>query len=213
MPNWINNELIITGEVSRVRELFDTVVTTSTENRQDFDFNKIIPMPAHQPDVNSPNPFWAGDSVGAAERLVFKENNWYDWSTKHWGTKWNADETWSSPPASNIMSGEASGKIEFNTAWATVEDLMAKLSLQYPDLLFEYSYTDEGLEFGGRMTLKAGTMTDNEDLSEEDILLQNYEDEPDYYEAHAADYLDYENLFKAAGHEVMYQLIQDAKKK
>ena len=45
-----------------------------------IDFDKIIPQP---------EGLYMGD-LGEKERQIYKDNNWYDWRHKHWGTKWNS---------------------------------------------------------------------------------------------------------------------------
>ena len=59
MPNWVDNEIILTGNASVLREIADT----------QFDFQKLHPC-----------PFINGEE---------HKEGWYDWCVKHWGTKWS----------------------------------------------------------------------------------------------------------------------------
>ena len=58
--------------------------------------------------------------------------DWYDWSIRNWGTKWNARET--------VIEDNV---ILFDTAWSPVPELMRKLSSMFPENLFEYDFSEE----------------------------------------------------------------------
>jgi hypothetical protein len=66
----------------------------------------------------------------------FGTDNWYDWQTRNWGTKWNAYE--------QISLDE--NTIEFDTAWSTPLQAMVHLSKKYPQVEFQVEYADE--DFG-----------------------------------------------------------------
>ncbi len=59
MPNWVDNEIILTGNASVLREIKDT----------QFDFQKLHPCPL---------------IIGEEHK-----EGWYHWCIKHWGTKWS----------------------------------------------------------------------------------------------------------------------------
>lgn len=138
MPNWINNKLEIKGNFSDVQIAYDQV---RSEN-DGFDFNGIIPMPSHQPDIKKPNAFWHGD-VGEDERNIYGANNEYDWAIQHWGVKWGAQEDSITMSSKHQIVGETTATAYFNTAWAPVTNLMSHFSSQHPKLTFEYLYCDE----------------------------------------------------------------------
>ncbi len=87
--------------------------------------------------------------------------DWYSWSTKNWGTKWNSYDS----------SYDKSNKsIKFDTAWATPYPVMEKLSILYPNLTFKVEYADEDMGSNcGSYELKNG------------VVLSHYE--PKGYEA------------------------------
>lgn len=154
MPNWVSNELTITGELQTVKELFQKVTTKNEDGEEEFDFNSVVPMPTHQPDLTQPHPFWRGD-VGSEERDRFGSNNEIDWAYEHWGTKWGACNSWLQPPWNTKDTTNAQGSISFNTAWSGVPDLICSLSKQYPLLTFDYDYTDDDGE-GESYLFKSG---------------------------------------------------------
>lgn len=124
MPNYIMNKLQVDGDPEKVKELMLTI-----KGEWRIDFNKIVAMPDY---------IFRGD-LGDEEEKLFGEDTWYEWSIKHWGTKWNA-----------ICKDDADkctyDTIYFQTAWSGVPKLIYLLFGRYPDLKFIYEYADE--DFG-----------------------------------------------------------------
>ena len=62
--------------------------------------------------------------------------DWYGWSVKNWGTKWNAYD---------FAPYSGGTKIAFSTAWSGVPEILTKLSEKFPEVSFEYSWADEDI--------------------------------------------------------------------
>lgn len=62
----------------------------------------------------------------------YKAMNWYEWSVIHWGTKWNAFDT--------FINGS---ELSFNTAWDPAIPAMVELSRLHPGLPIAMLFADE----------------------------------------------------------------------
>ena len=131
MPNYCNNCLCMDGNTKTIKSVIEFV--KSGENV--FDFEKIVPMPDN---------IYCG-SVGDKEREIYGENNWYDWSIKNWGTKWNS------------IDAELDGyEIQFLTAWSPCVPVIATLAKLFPTLRFTYRYFECGMCFCGERIYENG---------------------------------------------------------
>ena len=79
MPNHVQNRITFEGEPKQVAALL-AAIQNEKYGIGSIDFQKIIPMPSN---------IYRGN-LGQKELERYGENNWYDWSVKNWGTKWNA---------------------------------------------------------------------------------------------------------------------------
>lgn len=157
MPNYCENCLSIEGNTAMVNSVLNFV--KSVEN--DFDFERIIPMPDYISQV----------PVDTKEREMYRENNWYDWSIKNWGTKWNS------------IDPEADGNdIRFYTAWSPCEPVIAALAKKFPDVGFTYTFCEPGQSFCGGRIYENGEMifyydgdySENYLCEEDDELAEGY---------------------------------------
>lgn len=64
----------------------------------------------------------------------YGETDWYEWSIKHWGTKWNGYET--------VV--DCCG-IEFQTAWSTPVPVFVELSKRLKNIVITVNYADEDI--------------------------------------------------------------------
>ncbi len=70
---------------------------------------------------------------------LYGAKDWYDWSLKNWGTKWNAyDYTEGTDYSQN-------GNLQFETAWAAPHLVIEKLSQMFPEIAFEHKWADEDI--------------------------------------------------------------------
>lgn len=140
MPNHVYNTVTVTGKkqaISRFKRHFK-----QKNSETIIDFETIIPMP---------EKVFRGD-LGNKEKEIHGENNWYDWSRKHWGTKWNAydqeidDET------------DTSITFKFCTAWGFPEPVIKKLVKLNKTLEFDGQAHEESDAFNLEWSGKAGIM-------------------------------------------------------
>ncbi len=74
--------------------------------------------------------------------------DWYDWSIKNWGTKWNAY-------SDNVIDDTT---IVFDTAWSSPIPVFKALSKMFPKVKFELSYADEDFGYNcGEITFLNGS--------------------------------------------------------
>ena len=113
MPNWTQNYVTFKGSKEKIIELKELFAS----EEKVFDFNKILPMPEDSEDFQATGDLTMDTDQGDLSMKEFIEkkiktaNNWYYWSVKNWGTKWNAIE-----PTLDV-DNECELKYSFRTAW------------------------------------------------------------------------------------------------
>lgn len=147
MPNYVRNRLkIVPKDYTKAEEIEDKLSGIDEDGQyMAFSFQSIIPMPEN---------IYKGD-VGEKEMEMYGNDNWYDWSVEHWGTKW---DTVDSCVGVNHSNGEIS--VTFDTAWACPEPVIKELARLYPDTLMRLEYADEDYGYNcGVITGKNGEIT------------------------------------------------------
>ena len=136
MPNWTNNEITLRGDKEKLDAFKQRVAGESGA----IDFNRLVPMPEHS------ETFYADGPIGEEEQQKYGRNNWYDWSTEHWGTKWNA---------CRIETAEHDDTLVYNfdTAWDCPRPLVEPIA-----------------DLAHALGLTIGWECDHEDGGEETIL-------------------------------------------
>ena len=146
------------------------------DTEQCITFNMVLPMPKELVGTKSPRPRteeeirrdaklynWPDESLQHhldhalssedAARLdelkaKYGADNWYDWCSKNWGTKWDACHA-STERVPYVLAGPQSKdrvEISFDTAWAEPQPVIHALVSKYPNLNFVHSYSYEGEE-------------------------------------------------------------------
>ena len=132
MPNHVTNRLCITGPKKDRDAFLATLMFPGYHVDHDkgkFSLNQIVPMPSN---------VFRGD-LGRYEEAKYPEDkNWYGWSVKNWGTKWDCYDV------QDAKVGTKSIKLVFQTAWSPPREWMYTASKAFPTLKFCNHYAIEG---------------------------------------------------------------------
>lgn len=151
MPNHIANRLKIIGTPESVNAVLNFIKIEKSEENNEFygigtiDFNKITPCP----------PWVFKENLDREhEEKYGKENCWYEWNIKNWGTKWNA--------YNQTNEDKSPDTICFETAWSGVPKLIEKIAWIFPNVELQYEFADEDLGYNvGRYNFKDTEIEDN----------------------------------------------------
>lgn len=157
MANIVGNDLRVVGSKAELQKLLKDI-KDHVQYDEEFDFNFIVQMPPHQPDVSKPNSFWRGD-IGNEEYEKYGTNNERDWALDNWGSKWGAYSSSLGSISTHKFPPEVS--IFFNTAYTAAEDVIQLMSEKYPTLTIFYSYTTEDYS-GAKMKFLGGEWLDEQ---------------------------------------------------
>ena len=95
---------------------------------------------------------WALGKTAYDNIRKYGSPTWYEWSVKHWGTKWNAYD---------CSYDEADCKLTFLTAWSAPHPVVAALAAMYPALYIMHEWADEDIgQNCGRYEYYGGERTD-----------------------------------------------------
>ena len=117
MTNFVRNRITCIVGGTELKELTTFLAGPLT----DFDFNKVILMP---------KALWDSASIKSRE-----------WARERWGTKWNADNVWTSEKVS--VSGRLIWTVFFDTPYDHPFPVISALSKKFPLLEFAVFYADE----------------------------------------------------------------------
>jgi Ferredoxin-like domain in Api92-like protein len=160
MPNWVTNELVITGEKEVLTKFMWSVKEVNEEGKElMLDLDSLLPMPKELLDRPA-GDFWADD-------------NWYGWRCIHWGTKSNASD-------STRQQGYGTLLYKFFTAWSPPVPWLTTVSKQFTNLKFELEFVDEMMNFRGRYVVINGEEQERESFYDNEVNLTafcNFDDE------------------------------------
>lgn len=146
MPNWCNNTVTIIAPAEEIDRIQENGPIT---------FEKFFPMPDHIIRGNCPS------------EKMHDPDWWYQWSLKHWGTKWDMDPM---DPKEAIENGfmetdEADPekfpgmwyvKFHFDTAWSPPIELFDNYTELHPESHVTLEYYELGMWFAGEAAWSYG---------------------------------------------------------
>lgn len=129
-------------------------------DKSEFDFENLIKMPKELVDTESPASFKNNELIEK-----YGSDNWYDWSLKNWGVKWNSEG------AIRISDSV----VIFDTAWSQPDELIKRLSEKFPEEEISITAYEGGMGFWFKDVYKNGDIIDGADY--EWALTNPYEDD------------------------------------
>ena len=183
MPNWCENNLVITGPQATLKE-FLTVAELPHASKS-VEFNNDTKVWENK-DVLYTTLFWNFihpedeflDLYYTNQSSDINALNWYQWNIRNWGVKWDVDfndiEVVDDDEPDTLI-------LKFDTAWTFPAEFLIEVSRQYPTLSFENEYVEEGMGFQGLIQFDNGTYTVIRDGDcDHDWYLERYNECPDF---------------------------------
>lgn len=195
MPNWVFNSLVVAGQSKMELQLMVEQLNKPFTVHHDSYNHETGKMEKKETHYSNPVlAFWnivkptdleayygedkhktdLNDFVNSFNTAVAKNDSWYYWNLRNWGTKWDVavqdDEKYPDTRLEWTDAGEA--MYHFNTAWSPAIEAITKLSSQYPTLQFDLEYEEEQ-GWGGSMVIVDG-----------EIIEESAYDIPDSHDAH-----------------------------
>ena len=152
MPNWVNNELTISGTPEIIKQIATQL--SAPYERQYYDFMK---EESRIEKVEKPFSFWNiikptdldayNDAKGKPQE---GPDHWYWWNVRNWGTKWDVSDVFG-----GIKDDGQIASYVFDTPWSPPIPAITTLAEQYPSAQFTLNYTEEQ-GWGGTMEWEDG---------------------------------------------------------
>ena len=178
MPNWVFNSLCVSGNSEQVAQVKFQVGQPVTKLIDEYNFDT---KEYTKQEITKSNPifsFWniiaPTDLEAYAKQPTFNAtfdqmmngagNDWYSWNNRNWGTKWDVGK-WDNEEYSDteiLDEGSEFITYKFNTAWSPPFPVIQELSRQYPELVVDLEYEEEG-GWGGEITFKNGEIIDQKE--------------------------------------------------
>lgn len=145
MPNWAQNQLIVRGAPSALKDFSEAAAGLTSESQPTpLSFEALVPTPPHLLEDAGQAAHGECDFVITAEGLLDPSaENCLDWRDEHWGVKWELEE-----PA-ELRSEPEKLTFWFYAAWTGPVELIAAVAKRFPALGFELVYSDGTMSHAG----------------------------------------------------------------
>ena len=160
MPNWCSNEVMVRADT---KEQMDELIAfvKSKEDDEEFSFQSIVPQPKELQETTSPTRIVSAKAYKERDKKTdnfmkpitktmqkhfiekYGVDNWYDWTSEYWGTKWDTCEV------EVAYQDDTEIQYCFDTAWCPPYGIYHALVKRFPDLHISWFYREEGMEFAG----------------------------------------------------------------
>lgn len=183
MPNWCTSTVTVAPADGSTSEAVEVLLAALPE----LTLARIDPMPEELssihvgrrlidetgygrwrtvPDPESPSgERRVGIDAAEAEQLRARYGaaDWREWSSAHWGTKWDID------PAPWERTGDGAARARLATAWGPPFPAIATLSARHPAVRLVLAYCVEGSEAAGTTTWLAGAVVEESRFAPRDL--------------------------------------------
>lgn len=179
MPNWCDNEVIITGD----KATLDAILESSRYSDNPFSMEAFLRTP---PQVLENKSGISEDKNAILQALGGNTNydydNWYEWRIANWGCKWDMSEM-------KIDRTERSIFLTYLTPWSPNNQFWNYFSKKFPTLTITHHYLEEGMNFIGEAEYQNGINNDTcVDISSEMLRKLNVELDADGYPVEDSEY-------------------------
>lgn len=165
MPNWCGNTLRVEGPAKTVEAMLEKGAAKDTA----LSFESFFPTPKDLLGNQTSDPSLIMSNMHTAPADP-KDDDWYSWRVRNWGTKWDVE--WEMTDE-EIFNGNKLVVLRGDSAWGPPLNGILNLSRLFPEISFSIRYAEPGMMFRGQFDAQNGEVT----LDEKEELTEDYEDE------------------------------------
>ena len=137
----------VVGSTEESKNILDKFYDENNPQKPDNDKKDILDLSLGVP--MPPEAIALQGETYTAEQMM-NPNNPLNWQSRNWGTKWNCWE-------SKIKARDNRNLIyDFVTAWSPPIPWVGKMSIKYPNCIFQLFFINEFGEDGGKIFVKNG---------------------------------------------------------
>lgn len=160
MPNWVRNQVMITGAPEKVEALkkqvgaptevpgVESVRDSEGNYLRDGDGNFVYNNTTHT-DQDPGFSLWNIIRPRPEEYDSYRNQGWYDWNCRTWGCKWDVSDL------EIVDDSPGHWHISFDTPWSPPSEALTLLSAQHPEVRVHVEWTEEQ-GFGAEQVFEAG---------------------------------------------------------
>lgn len=133
MPNHVFNSMSVTGSPEAIKAFTEKAKHTRQDQSREFSYWNFVTPPQEAVDsgeYDATRGFVAGEESG------FTANNWYEFNTREWGTKWDAYDI-------DVQVAPKSFFATFTSAWSPPTQVFEAIVAQHPELTFDFHWEEE----------------------------------------------------------------------
>jgi hypothetical protein len=161
MPNHVDQDLWVSGDVATIREFIEFAQETVDESGPVLlSANKFLPYPEE---------YRILDEQGKVERAkgnyTFRDgfnSGGYEWCKRVWGTKWGCYDATLSVPTTFGKRKKGTVFYTFRSAWSPAVKIIMAMSEKFPTLKFKLKYYECGMGFKGEYIVCGGQVLKDE---------------------------------------------------
>lgn len=163
MPNHVDQDLIVTGDVATLKEF----LAFAQEEDILLSADKFIPYPQNFKDLDEKGKLLREECERTkdwSKYMGFKDgfnSGGYQWCRENWGTKWGIYDT---VIKSQKLTGKK-GRVKFNcnSAWSPATKIVLAMGQKFPTLDFDMKYYECGAQYKGHFIVQNGVVVKDSD--------------------------------------------------
>lgn len=192
MPNHVTHRITVSGPHAAVLAFCNAFIVQRTQHpivedgtlpvtSTEFDFNRVIPMPAILNGAISGTQDARAKDQSDRALIETGHRDWYSWCVENWGTKWGAyNFEWITEPSNSAEQIE----FTFDTAWSPPEPIFEEMAKrpECAPVTINIAAFDEGWGFAYTGEIADGEFFGGSTEASDEIYAQVYGAWPEHEE-------------------------------
>ena len=161
MPNHVDQDLIVTGDVTTLKEFLEF----AKDGDALLSADKFIPYPQKYKELDAAAEIIREECQKSGDWSKYHQvkdgfnSGGYEWCRENWGTKWGIYETVIKSQKLEGKKGKV--KFNFNSAWSPATKIILAMGQKFTNLVFDMKYYECGMGYKGHFIVSKGEVIED----------------------------------------------------